>query len=123
MNEADYALSKAQVDPYNESPWRYLIAVLKEHIKSFNDDDDKSKKVVALITEFESKVLAVKQVLIEANKDPEVCPNLTSALIDLLEWKGDKSLVRIGQEYDAIREKYWKFRCGQLQNVLLKLSQ
>ncbi len=31
--EIEYAISKAAIDPYNESPWRYFIAIIREQLK------------------------------------------------------------------------------------------
>jgi protein farnesyltransferase/geranylgeranyltransferase type-1 subunit alpha len=119
--EADYALAGAGMDPYNESPWRYLIAVLKEQVKNTKDQE----KIANLLAEYQEKVVAVKSVLQDAGKDPEACPNLNSVIVDLLEWKGDPDSLqaamdlteKLANELDPVREKYWKFRSKQLSGA------
>ena len=83
--EADYAIEGAKLDPYNESPWRYLIGIVKEETN--------------LSQEYEKKAAELRQVLVDAGREPDECANLTSARIDMLEMIGDKvslQLVRYG---------------------------
>lgn len=83
----DYAIeSGAKLDPFNESPWRYMIGVMAEQIKvkKANGDDDK-----AIIDEYLAKTIATRTVISDAGHDPAKCSNLISARIDLLEMKGD----------------------------------
>ena len=82
--EADYAIKGAGLDPYNESPWRYLIGVLKEQCKVAEDKN-------GLLEEYEEKASGLQEVLEKEGKDPEGCASLTSARIDMLEFKGDSS--------------------------------
>ena len=84
--EADYAIQGANLDPYNESPWRYLIGVLKEQIKSSTDDTSKK----ALLDDYDQKICGeAREVIQKAGKDPDACCSLVSARIDILEFKGD----------------------------------
>ncbi len=76
------------MDPYNESPWRYLIGVLNEQ---FRRDRNAAVKLAA---EYETKAYGLGSVLVEAKRDPEACSNLTSARIDLLEMIGDEESLR-----------------------------
>lgn len=85
--EADYAISGATLDPYNESPWRYLVGVLQEQCRRGSCDETSQRKLLA---EYEGKAYALREVLSEANREPDTCSNLTSARIDLLEMIGDK---------------------------------
>ena len=78
-SEADYALGVCRMDPYNESPWRYLVALLKEQPSSN-----------AWIKEIEQTSASMTQVLVDANRDPEKCINMTWARVDMLEMAGDK---------------------------------
>ena len=83
----DYAIeSGAKLDPFNESPWRYMIGVMAEQIKvkKANGDDDK-----AIIDEYLAKTIATRTVISDAGHDPAKCSSLISARIDLLEMKGD----------------------------------
>jgi len=120
--EAEYALRVAEMDPYNESPWRYLIGVLKEQIKCSRDSTEN------VIEENEQKIVQVREELGKNTVDPYECSNLTSAHIDLLEIKSDcDSLLRaadlangLATKYDIIRTKYWlrreeKFRSSMKQ--------
>jgi protein farnesyltransferase/geranylgeranyltransferase type-1 subunit alpha len=86
-HEADYAIhTGATLDPYNESPWRYLIGVLKEQWKIQPDPE--------LMRDYEEKASRLRKVLSDAHKDPDTCVNLTSARIDLYEMKGDKESLK-----------------------------
>jgi protein farnesyltransferase/geranylgeranyltransferase type-1 subunit alpha len=121
--ELEYALAGARIDPYNESPWRYFVAVLKEQIKGDRE------KVLPLLTDYEEKVVATKNVLADAGKDTETCSNLMSAQMDILEFKGDQTSLERAKELsekltecDPIRAKYWKFRSKQLNDAMSKLS-
>lgn len=88
--EADYAIQGAGLDPYNESPWRYLIGVLKEQCKVLVEDK------MELLEEYDAKVWGQREVVSKAGKDPDGCASLASARIDILEYKGDsKSLEKV----------------------------
>lgn len=110
--EAEYAIEVAQVDPYNESPWRYLIGIIKEH--------------QSLVDDYEKQATEVKSVLRDAERDPEACANLNSARIDLLEMKGsmpalDEAMelcTTMASEHDVIRRKYWEFRANEIQKKM-----
>ena len=90
--EADFAIhTGATLDPYNESPWRYLVGVLKEQYLI--------KPNPALLDEYEEKAMSLRTILQEAHRDPDSCSNLTSARIDLFELKGDTgSLEKVSLE-------------------------
>lgn len=92
--EADFAIEKgAKVDPYNESPLRYLIAVLKEQLCQSSDSH-------ALLAEYEAKTSSLGAILSNSNRDPDECFNLTFARIDILEMMGDKdSLEKVGNQF------------------------
>jgi hypothetical protein len=80
QGEADFAIDTgATLDPFNESPWRYLIGLLKEH-----------KTNLELIAAYEAKASSLRTtVLSNAKRDPDTCANLTSARVDMLEMMGD----------------------------------
>mmetsp|Transcript_16503 Transcript_16503/g.25654 ORF Transcript_16503/g.25654 Transcript_16503/m.25654 type:complete len:367 (-) Transcript_16503:455-1555(-) len=115
--EAQYALDGAALDPYNESPWRYLIGILKEQRKS-ND----SASVQLLVDDFETKTMDLRSVLENAGRDPDACSNMISARIDMLELKGDSDSLKLasllanglGINHDTIRKKYWLLREKEL---------
>lgn len=116
--EADFALDGAKIDPYNESPFRYLIGIIREQT---------STNSIELAAEYYTKVEAMRKVLEDAKRDPEGCVNWTSARIDLLEAMSDKQSLKkavslaegMAHQYDTIRTKYWKLRQRQLQEKVV----
>ena len=117
--EADFAIRGAQLDPYNESPFRYLVGLFREQPSS-----------ASLAAEFYPQVQEMEQILKDADHDPEACCNWTSARIDLLESIGDHASLSqavalakgMAGRYDLIREKYWQLRQSQFQEKLALLS-
>jgi hypothetical protein len=145
--EADYAIQGARLDPYNESPWRYLIGILKEQIKVTEDK-------MALLNEYERKAYGLREELEQAGTESDSCTNLTSAWIDILEFKGDPSSLEkvskylmtdygkgqvlshkvesnvvsstkalnlasaLASEHDPIRKKYWLLRVDEMNQAL-----
>lgn len=128
--EADFAIDHgAMLDPYNESPWRYLIGILQEQHQYYqqvqninNNDDDENKNtniLKAMIVTYEAKTNSneIRNVLIDSNRDPDTCVNMTNARIDLLEMMGidNKDSLQtailltdgLATKYDTIRKKYW----------------
>jgi hypothetical protein len=79
--EADYGIKGAELDPYNESPWRYLIGVIKEQR--------------SLASEYETKASQLRTAISDAGHNPDGCYNLTSARIDLLEMQGDEDSLKL----------------------------
>jgi protein farnesyltransferase/geranylgeranyltransferase type-1 subunit alpha len=112
QKEADYAINGAKLDPYNESPWRYLIGLVREE--------------PSLAPKYETKAAELRQVLVNANRDADTCANLTSARIDLLEMMGDdeslKQAIDLAQglatKHDVIRTKYWMLRASEMEAAL-----
>jgi len=122
--ELEYVLTKSELilDPANESPWRYLIAVVKEQIFALED----GAQVMSLLSKVKERILALE--FAPENVDGKAtCPNLQSALIDLLEWKGDPESLQeameraqsLADKHDTIRKKYWQFRVEEMQSALL----
>lgn len=104
--EADLSIEIASWDPYNESPLRYLVGLLKEQASH------------TLYEEYLTALEGLREVLEKAGRDPESCANWSSARVDLLEALGDASslakaadLVQgLGETHDPIRAKYWRMR-------------
>lgn len=125
--EADFAIEKgARLDPYNESPWRYLVGILREQHQrqqkdSIGSTDDFTRNVIA---EYEAKASGLRTVLEEAQRNPDTCVNMTSARIDLLEMVGTKESLEVATqlatslatEHDPFRKKYWWLVVKRLQN-------
>ena len=87
ISEGDFAIQKgAKLDPFNESPWRYLVALLREQ----NGICDNT-----LYHEFEQKANNLRSVLTDAGRNPDTCACLTSARIDLLEMMGDPKALEM----------------------------
>ncbi len=115
--EAEFALEGAKLDPYNESPFRYLVGLFREQ---------STDNVSVLSTEYYPKLEALRSVLEEAQREPEECVNWTSARIDLLEGMRDESslaqalslITGMANKYDTIRKKYWMLRIRQCQQKL-----
>lgn len=139
QKEADYAINGAKLDPYNESPWRYLIGLVREE--------------PSLASKYETKAAELRQVLVNANRDADTCANLTSARIDLLEMMGDDESLKqaclyqcdffcgrchtflvysrtfwklqaidlaqgLATKHDVIRTKYWMLRASEMEAAL-----
>ena len=118
--EADFAIEEgARLDPYNESPWRYLIGVLREQQRAQGKD-----VFDGLLMEYQVRAEALSSVLITANRDPDTCVNMTSARIDLLEMDGTKDSLNtaivlvegLAKEHDVVRTKYWSLVLKRLRN-------
>mmetsp|Transcript_26117 Transcript_26117/g.38640 ORF Transcript_26117/g.38640 Transcript_26117/m.38640 type:complete len:328 (+) Transcript_26117:42-1025(+) len=111
--EVQYAIEVAKIDPYNESPWRYLIGIVKENLSSLID--------MSL-----NEISSFEEILEEAGRDTKSCTNLNSARIDLLEMKRTsetlQEAIQIGndmaQKHDIIRKKYWELRISELEQNL-----
>jgi len=129
--ELEYALAQARIDPYNESPWRYFVAVLKEVVKTLRKQGNEKSGVGdadSVLEEYEQQMWDVQQVLegIRENSGkeaPGVSPNLLSAAIDVLEMKAAAPesapaalrkvvdlATSLATEHDPIRRKYWLLR-------------
>jgi protein farnesyltransferase/geranylgeranyltransferase type-1 subunit alpha len=99
--EAHYAIQGAAVDPYNESPWRYLIGIVKEQTRAIDLGNEIQKAAaMELIKECETELVKLHEVFERTatlNDSTSVtnCVNLTSAHIDLLELKENPSSLEM----------------------------
>lgn len=138
--EADYAIHIAEMDPFNESPWRYLIGILKEQYRSSyligkDDGPNAPSSFIKLLNQREGEIIEMKYGLqAKCGADGNSCVNLISALIDVLEAKadcssGDKNVScekaasfahSLATEHDPIRKKYWLFREKELKLKIKK---
>jgi len=132
--EAHYALSGAKVDPYNESPWRYLIGVLMEQWrlvqKRGKDTVVDTTKVTNLTRESIASIREMKQSFeeqpstVEHSTGPSV--SLLSALVDLLEiFTDEKDMLTEAKQKcgelileDPVRRKYWLKREKTIAKLL-----
>lgn len=136
--EASYALSGANADIYNESPWRYLVGILMEQLCYANSngvgDANTITMVTCLIKENIDKIRDMKKTWDDQPPTDEhpTCPSvcLIAALVDLLELctndeallKEAKSLVGILIVEDPIRRKYWRNREIYISKLLFRVS-
>lgn len=110
--EADYAIEGAKLDPYNESPFSYLIGIVREH-RTFAE-------------EYQKKVNDLRQVLVDAGRDPNGCYHLTAARVEMLEMIASTESLNeaieltkgLAEKYDVIRRKYWLLRITELDAAL-----
>lgn len=128
--EASYALSGAKVDPYNESPWRYLIGVLMEQWRLVQREGGDVDKVTELIRETIAAIKEMKRSREEGSPTEShsigVCVSLMSALVDLLElFTDEKELLTEAKVIcgelmleDPVRRKYWYKREKEIVKLL-----
>mmetsp|Transcript_9879 Transcript_9879/g.24626 ORF Transcript_9879/g.24626 Transcript_9879/m.24626 type:complete len:342 (-) Transcript_9879:32-1057(-) len=117
--EGDFTMEHAREDPYNESPWRYLIGILKEQQRVVQAKDD----LHSLLLEYEARARDLEGVLTKANRNPDACVNRTSARVDLLEMIGTKESVTtaialaegLANKHDVVRTKYWSLVLERLR--------
>jgi len=132
--EASYALSGANVDPFNESPWRYLIGVLMEQWRwaQRGGNAEDVAKSSHLLRDCIAKIREMKQSWDEQSRseDPSTgpCVSLLSALVDLLVIFTDekdflaeaKDLLGELELEDPVRRKYWRKREKEISQLLEK---
>ncbi len=88
--EMKYALRMIQKDPYNESPWTYVLALLREKLLQEKTDASSSSSNASLLQEFWDQIHApMEQILTDAGHDPNGCAPWASARIHVLELLGD----------------------------------
>mmetsp|Transcript_27725 Transcript_27725/g.58265 ORF Transcript_27725/g.58265 Transcript_27725/m.58265 type:complete len:389 (+) Transcript_27725:192-1358(+) len=136
-DEANYALCGAKVDPFNESPWRYLISVLTEQWRFAQNSGDAGEVsiVSALLREYVRKIREMKQFWDEqqssGNESHGPCVSMMSALVDLLEiFTNDEVFMNEAMillddlvEEDPVRRKYWKKRKRAIRDLLRKKNE
>lgn len=135
--EASYALYGADLDPFNESPWRYLVGILMEQWRSAKRgrDADEIAKVTGLIRENIGKIREMKKSWEEKRQTDDhpsgSSASLLSALVDLLEIFTDakellteaKALLGNLMLEDPVRRKYWLKREKQITKLLVSIEQ
>ena len=133
--EASYALCGADVDPFNESPWRYLVGILMEQwrVAKRGGDADDIVKVTGLIQENIGKIRGMKLAWEEhppSNDHPSgSSASLLSALVDLLEIFTDakelltEAIALLGELMleDPVRRKYWLKREKEISKRLVSI--
>uniref|UniRef100_A0A7S4EF07 Protein farnesyltransferase/geranylgeranyltransferase type-1 subunit alpha n=1 Tax=Pseudo-nitzschia australis TaxID=44445 RepID=A0A7S4EF07_9STRA len=132
--EADFAIEMgARLDPYNESPWRYLIGILREQKQQHRKQEQDGTAAInftSMVVEYEVRANRLRNVLTNAHRDPDTCVNMTSARIDLLEMIGTKESLEtavelsigLAKEHDTVRRKYWSLVTQRLRKKMESLS-
>ncbi|EJK60952.1 hypothetical protein THAOC_18627 [Thalassiosira oceanica] len=132
--EINYAIDCAKLDPYNESPWRYLMGLVTEQWRHANEsgDPEKLSNATELANEAIARTKETQKILNEMlvdNKPTGPCANLLSALADLLElFLTDRQSLKEANEIlsqlitaDPVRRKYWKSRVEKNERALAAL--
>lgn len=119
--EIKFSISKACLDPYNESAWRYFVAFVKEQLQAIG----KTSEFTEFLESCQDAITDTKKIFEEeSKKDGMECIHMIAAYIDILEMKGDaKSLSNaqklaeeLGDRYDTVRRTYWMLRSKQLKS-------
>ena len=126
QDEMRFAIEKAKIDPYNESPWKYFIAILKEQAstsrQTIGEEDKEEEEFLKFLALCEKEVEETKASFeVESKKDGMECIHLIAAHVDILEMKGgeDSRAKALGfirsleSRYDPIRKKYWRLRADK----------
>lgn len=127
--ETNYALEGAKLDPYNESPWRYLIGIIMEQwrLAQRNRSQEDAIKVSNLVKECINRIKEMQRNLDEMGDKPTgACTNLLSALADLLAlFSSEEKTLREAKSLlielitaDPVRRKYWKSRADKIDILL-----
>ncbi|KAF9912212.1 CAAX geranylgeranyltransferase alpha subunit [Lobosporangium transversale] len=111
QREVEYAKSKIERTPNNESPWTYLTGVLKKAQRPLSD-----------IKDFCERLHTIPRAKFSS-------PFLHSTLMDIYEQEAKEnrsatSLIKakeaadlLAEKIDTIRSKYWNWRKTQLQTI------
>jgi protein farnesyltransferase/geranylgeranyltransferase type-1 subunit alpha len=135
-DELEFCLTQAQMDLDNESPFRFLVALLLELFKKPTLNDASKNEMASLLDEYLGKVSTLEQQEEAAgggqgggghDDDPtstmSTSRHVTGTLVDLLEFKGNAASLTqalilvdvLAIRQDPIREKYWNLRRLQIQ--------
>lgn len=99
QQQMEFSLSVAKEDPHNPSPWRFLLAIVKEQQLS----NPEKQEIV-------NKIKKIREEIVP--NDP--CPALLSTLVDLSEPSVALQHIESLKECDPIRVKYWNYRQSKL---------
>jgi protein farnesyltransferase/geranylgeranyltransferase type-1 subunit alpha len=119
--EIKFSISKACLDPYNESAWRYFVAFVKEQLQAIG----KTSEFTEFLESCQDAITDTKKIFEEeSKKDGMECIHMIAAYIDILEMKGDaqslsnaqKLAEELGDRYDTVRRTYWMLRSKQLKS-------
>ena len=132
--EVNYAIDCAKLDPYNESPWRYLIGLVTEQWRHANKSGEavRLSKATELANVSITRAKETQKILNEMPVDTKPtgpCTNLLSALADLLELfltdgqSLDEANGLLTQliTADPVRRKYWKSRVEKNEKAIAAL--
>jgi protein farnesyltransferase/geranylgeranyltransferase type-1 subunit alpha len=118
----DFCFAKAREDPYNECPWRFLVALLKHHA---NHDEKDIHACLSSVLEQTWRVH--NEVVKTCGEGPS--SHLLAAVVDILCMQSTKDAAQQALEtclklpqIDPVREKYWTFRSQQIRVQAEKLD-
>jgi protein farnesyltransferase/geranylgeranyltransferase type-1 subunit alpha len=137
VTEMDFALQVIAIDPYNESPWKYFSALIKEQVCNLADKfalQSLLTQVENRVEEIENNHLLVGGKIDFSNSDDsethdiacdsrQPSPYLLAALVDILEWKGNTDslgkaielMETLAQQHDVTRKRYWQYRIDRAE--------
>ena len=124
--EIEYGMKKAGADPFNESPWRYIVALVQEQHTVLNGAVSQESLDIILKCEREMTKIRQKLRTVTGENTGVESKELLSAYVDILEMKrsdeGYTAAVEIarslGKNHDPIRVKYWKIREDEMLSNL-----
>lgn len=120
--EAEYALQGADIDPFNESPWRYLLGILREKRQQEGNNKEGTTTMREELQSHQERVASMTEKLHELGED--CCCPMVAAHIDILEMMGNADSLHkaaamahaLATEHDRTRMKYWLMREKQLRS-------
>ena len=135
--EAAYALSACALDPHNESPWRYLIGIVKEQHRMAARGSSSAAAAAAAgqLVRYAIEDGRAARLSLADGGGGGACPTGDAALVDLLDLAGDGGLQgeggkwweeaaglahSLGTRDDKIRRKYWSMRERTLREKVVE---
>jgi protein farnesyltransferase/geranylgeranyltransferase type-1 subunit alpha len=119
IQETDFVVASIGKDSYNESSWRYLVAILREQVSALLDAVVSCRFVDMVLERIND--LQSEGLLRSGN------PHYMGAMVDILEIKGDRTSLNdaqamcldLSEKFDAVRAAFWDKR---QRAIVLKLE-
>ena len=108
--EVEYALAKAEMDCFNESPFKYIEGILTECWTTPEAVSESSEEVAGLVELVKQSAAAMKD---------KGSPHVHSVLVEIFEREGKLDEARelcgeLKDKVDVIRAKYWSYRMERI---------
>jgi protein farnesyltransferase/geranylgeranyltransferase type-1 subunit alpha len=123
VEEVDYVMASIEQDPYNESSWRFLVAMIQEQISSLLD--------TAAVQLFVNMVLERIEELGEGRlqRDNDN-PHYMGSMVDIFEFKGEATSLDnakglctdLAERCDAVRAAFWRQRRHAIEVKLASIN-